>query len=309
MMSTLPRIYAPRRILNTYRLKRKSSVLAVDIRADLGFFAQLNWCLYILAYCEQYELIPRIRLIGGNYAEEEGHDWLHDFLVERDEAEFSGRIRSSTAHRITHLSIQHIRETQFAIQFAPFMTIEWAHRLFTGQYAIAPLVASYVDTFVEREFASDGVIGLHFRGTDKKCEAQPVEWPSCLRSVVRYAEDHPLMRQVFISSDDPKFVEWFAQEAKGTLSVISHGDEERSRDSQPVHTNRTGSGHRKGFEALVNCLLLSRCTALIRTASFLSGWSSIFNPSLPITLLNEPYEHTRWFPDRELIQKSDNRYR
>jgi hypothetical protein len=40
--------------------------------------------------------------------------------------------------------------------------------------------------------------------------------------------------------------------------------------------------YRKGEEALINCLLLSRCCALIRTTSFLSAWASIFNPALPI---------------------------
>jgi hypothetical protein len=189
------------------------------------------------------------------------------------------------------------------------MTIEWAHRLFGTYYNVKPAIASYVDEFVSREFSTSGVIGVHYRGTDKKSEADPVDWPRCFQSVTKLAADHPEIRKVFLSSDDPLFIDWFVKKGKGTFSVVVHPDEERSRDAQPVHINPAGNAHRKGFEALVNCLLLSRCTALIRTASFLSGWSSVFNPLLPITLLNEPFAHVRWFPDRELIQRSDNRYR
>jgi hypothetical protein len=51
----------------------------------------------------------------------------------------------------------------------------------------------------------------------------------------------------------------------------------------------------------VNSLLLSRCHVLMRTASFLSAWSSIFNPALPVVMLNRPIDGKLWFPDREIL--------
>ena len=306
-MVHFPRLHTPRRMLNELRLNQRSDRLAIEIHSDLGFFAQLNWCLYILAYCEQQCLSPRIRLTGASYAECSGQDWFHEFFEENP----GDRTRNNAPGRVhpKSLKIHHIQETSFATRYAASMTIEWAHRLFHAYYRIHPAVASHVDHFVDREFAGDDVIGLHFRGTDKKMEAKPVDWSRCFLSATKFAAHHPSVKKVFVSSDDGAFIDWFAREAQGTFSVIVHPDEERSRDARPVHTNPVGSGHRKGFEALVNCLLLSRCTALIRTASFLSGWSSVFNPLLPITLLNEPYLHVRWFPDRELLTRSDNRYR
>jgi hypothetical protein len=310
MILSLPRLQTPLRMLNELRLSGEMSSLAVEIDSGLGFFAQLNWCLYILAYCEEHELRPRIRLTGTSYAETPNRDWFHEFFEEIEENEITATVRWTTGdEQETSLYVRHINETNFASLYAPSMTIEWAHQLFTTRYGIQPQIESYVNEFVAREFAESGTLGLHFRGTDKKTEAKPVDWPRCFRSVIKYATDHPDVRSVFISSDDPHFIDWFAQEAEGMLTVISHPDEERSRDGRAVHVGRMGNGRRKGFEALVNCLLLSRCIALIRTASFLSGWSSVFNPNLPITLLNEPYEQTRWFPDRELILRSDNRYR
>ncbi len=302
-MAHFPRLQAPLRVMNELRLNRQFDALAVEINASLGFFAQLNWCLYILAYCEQHDLHPSLRLTGTQYSDIPNHDWLHDFFEDALEPASKSGVRTSS------LSIRHIHETRFAAQYAPSMTIEWAHRLITTYYRVKPDIESYVTEFATREFGEGGAIGLHFRGTDKRLEAEPVDWASCFRAVTKLAADQPHVRKVFVSSDDPQFIEWFTRQAAGTFSVIVHPDEERSRDAQAIHTNPAGSGHRKGFEALVNCLLLSRCTALIRTASFLSGWSSIFNPLLRITLLNEPYAHVRWFPDRELLHRSDNRYR
>ena len=304
-MAHFPRLQAPRRMLNELRLSSRSDRLIVEIDSQLGFFAQLNWCLYVLAYCEQRKLGPQIRLTGAGYAEEPGRDWFGDFFAENAGIanDADGRVHPK------FLKIRHIQETSFAARYAASMTIEWAHRLFHAHYRVHPVIASYVDGFVQSEFAGSDVLGLHFRGTDKKMEAKPVDWSRCFHATTKFAADHPAVKKIFVSSDDPAFIEWFTRQATGTFSVIVHPDHERSRNALPVHTNPSGSGKRKGFEALVNCLLLSRCSALIRTASFLSGWSSIFNPLLPITLLNEPYAHVCWFPDRELVRLSDNRYR
>ena len=51
----------------------------------------------------------------------------------------------------------------------------------------------------------------------------------------------------------------------------------------------------------MNCLILSRCAALLKTASILSGWSKLFNPALPVVMLNRPPEENLWFPERVLV--------
>jgi Nodulation protein Z (NodZ) len=301
-----PRFRPLWRVVNEFRLQGRAGKWPIELDANNGFFAQLNWCVYLLAYCEEQKRVPALRLTSWMYSDLPNHDWFHDYFEDVYTAASSAVLRNP--QRLRPLRITHIQETD-AAKFASTMSIREAHRLFTTHFRIRANIQSYVDDFVSREFAGDGVIGLHFRGTDKKSEAEPVEWPRCFRSVMKLAEDRPELKKVFISSDDAKFIEWFAKQADGTLSVIAHSDKERSWDGQPIHYNPQGNKYQKGFEALVNCLLLSRCTALIRTASFLSGWSSIFNPSLPITLLNEPIESKLWFPDSECIKRSDNRYR
>jgi hypothetical protein len=68
------------------------------------------------------------------------------------------------------------------------------------------------------------------------------------------------------------------------------------------------SNYKKGEGALIDCLLLSRCNTLIRTTSFLSAWASIFNPKLPIVLVNRPYPNKFWFPESALAPRSMDEY-
>jgi hypothetical protein len=302
-----PRLQPVRRLVNSLRLLQRTDVLGFEIHAQwIGFFAQLTWCLYFLAYCEKRKRNPFLRLTGTMYGDNPQYDWFHDYFEETNAV--TARYAYSDVSKLKIIRVFDIADTQLPFTYHPSMTIEWAHRLFTTYYRVKQTVAAYVDDFVARQFAG-GVIGVHFRGTDKKAEASPVDWPGCFSSVMKLAADHPELRKAFLSSDDPGFIQWFAANAKGTLSVIFHNDLERSRGDKPIHMNPLGDPRRKGFEAVVNCLLLSRCSFLIRSASFLSAWSSIFNPALPITLLNEPFADKCWFPDRDLLRRSDNRYR
>jgi hypothetical protein len=45
---------------------------------------------------------------------------------------------------------------------------------------------------------------------------------------------------------------------------------------------------------------LSRCGYLVKTPSYLSAWSRIFNPSLPVKLVSPPRPDAFWFPDSRL---------
>jgi hypothetical protein len=238
------------------RLVRCPSKL-IPPRSD--FFAQLTWRLYLLGFCEDRQMNPVIRLTGSIYTDTPNHDWFHDFFEDINSIALSGG--NSNRIRPRPLIVKHIDETSLSGRHHPTLTLEEAHRLFTNNFRVKENIQSYIDNFIATEFAGDGVIGLHFRGTDKKWEAQPVEWPRCFQSVIKLAEDRPEVKKVFIASDETEFIDWFAKQANGSLSVVVHPDEERSREGKPVRLNLAGNHYRKGFEALVNCLLLSRCTA------------------------------------------------
>ena len=64
-------------------------------------------------------------------------------------------------------------------------------------------------------------------------------------------------------------------------------DIRRSSDGRPLH-KAPGNGYRKGEAAMIDCLLLARCSHLVRTDSDLGLFSTFFNPDLPVTMLGKP---------------------
>ena len=60
----------------------------------------------------------------------------------------------------------------------------------------------------------------------------------------------------------------------------------RSSDGRPIDVVNEDRNHKKGVDAVIDCILLSRCQVLIRTSSNLSLCSTLFAPEMPVILLN-----------------------
>ena len=169
---------------------------------------------------------------------------------------------------------------------------------------VRPEITEKVESFVAANMAGRNVLGIHFRGTDKTLEAPRVDREVIKQTVRRFLEKNIYIDCLFVASDEASFI-LYIRDAFPALPVVSHDDMFRSTTTQNFYQQDLGEGnYRKGEEALINCLLLSRCSGLIRTTSFLSAWASIFNPALPIVLLNAPYAKSLWYPEKLLIPRS-----
>lgn len=281
--------------------RNNCGIFAVDIKARVGFFAQLNWCLYVFAHCERYNLKPAVVLSSPFYARHEGDNWLDyyfdpPFLSEEDRGLLAnGRVKVSHISRIGQLGLPK--------NYGQKMTLENANRLFYKNLSIKDDIQDYVRSFVSAHFEKRRVVGLHYRGTDKIMEAQAVSYDHVRRVLVTYLDANPQVNAVFVASDEEGFILKIRKEFK-RVEVICHDDLHRSRDGAAIHTRPDGDPSVKGREALVNCLLLSKCDTLIRTSSFLSGWSSVLNPALPVIMLNRPFDKKLWFPDAVIIKSA-----
>ena len=282
------------------RLRGTDGWLAVRIDARIGFFAQMNWALMILAHCDEHELQPYIELTGPFYADRPGENWFGHFfeLTGYDE----GRARVARGE-LPLCSITELSQLGLSPCYERDMTLERANALWGRYTRIESGIASHVESFAAQHFAGREVLGVHYRGTDKSSEAPRLGWDICVHAVKQQMAAQPDLNTVFVASDEAAFVDYIGR-AFADTNVVSHDDRTRSTDGSAVHVQPTEGGNRlKGQEALVNALLLARCATLIRSASFLSGWASVFNPALPVALLNRPYESTLWFPDREVIKR------
>jgi len=273
---------------------------AVDICARIGLFAQLNWVLFVLEHCQRHALRPYVRLSSPYYCTaEHGMNWLDYFFELRNLSEADRNRVESGQCRVSHISSI---EQLGLPDYEHGMQLNRAHDLLNRYLAPRPSLLDYVDDFVRSRFGDGRVIGLHYRGTDKAAEAPPVAPAAAIAAVHDYANTHPECRAVFVASDDAEFIREASSSLK-PLEVVTHDDVHRSTDGRPVHSEaHVGDRYLKAKEALVNCMLLSRCATLVRTSSFLSGWASVLNPDLPVVMLNSPYRDKTWFPDREIIR-------
>ncbi|MDP3719153.1 MAG: nodulation protein NodZ [Acidobacteriota bacterium] len=145
-------------------------------------------------------------------------------------------------------------------------------------------VNDIVDNFIGQHWTGHHVIGVHYRGTDKSDDARRVPYEE-VASVV-----HEAMRRagtercrVFLATDEQAFVDFMRTRFSAQLC---YREMFRSIDGRPIDVVNSDGNHRKGLDAVVDCLLLSRSHTLIRTASNLSLCATLFNPRVPDMLLN-----------------------
>jgi hypothetical protein len=133
------------------------------------------------------------------------------------------------------------------------------------------------DAFVERHFKDHFVIGVHFRGTDKEREAPRVPPKMVIEEIQRAVSQLKTDRfKIFVATDEQPFLDEVQRLFKDRLIFIPAY---RSLDEYPVHFSNKNQ-YKMGEEAILDCLLLSECNMLIRTASNLSFCSSFFNPAI-----------------------------
>lgn len=295
--SIIPNYLRQRRKLWTIRFRQRGNdgVFAIHFARGSGFFAHVTWCTYILSYCHDRGLIPHITSGNPKYTDpERGPDFIAYFF------EIPGQARAR-ARPIESATIRKIEEIGLPTYCIAGLTLERASMLRARYMPIRAEIVDEVERFAGEHFVPGRVLGVHYRGTDKQAEAPPVSRERCRDAIRAYLAQHPEVERIFAASDEASFIR-FIEEEFPSLPVVSCDDRRSEGDVAIHHTDMGHGNYDKGRQALVNCLLLSRCDALIRTASSLSGWASVFNPKLPVYMLNQPYPQNLWFPDSRVVR-------
>jgi hypothetical protein len=288
-----------RRLSWVMRIWANGGVCSVEFDMQYGFFAHMTHCLYILTYCERRGFVPEIRFKSDNYCDPyKGPNWLnHYFYLPRQ------MTAEEVARRVRYTKkIYETEDMEHLFQIG--MSIEGGARTLHSYLRLKPHITQKVEDFWTALGVDGPVIGLHFRGTDKSREAPRVPWQHCLTIVEDYIRNHKTVQAVFVASDEQEFID-FAKNSIRRVPVYCNDDYYRSNDDRAIHLGLKCGGYEKGEDALVNVLLLAKCSILIRTTSTFSAWASIFNPNLKVILLNKPYPNNLWFPESEILRRPD----
>lgn len=136
-----------------------------------------------------------------------------------------------------------------------------------------------IEEFYIENFKGKYTISIHLRGTDKWTEVPPIPLADIFAEANKYVPC-----QFFIATDEESIL----GEAKKMLQgkVISYNStrlEGAQTLSVGVHNATHGTQINRAYlgeEALIDCILLSRCDLLIHTWSNLSITALLFNPDM-----------------------------
>jgi hypothetical protein len=265
---------------------------------NVGMFASFNWILFVGLYCEKFHINNFLisypdKIYRNSFSR--NSNWIEGILIPRN----SERPRK----RKVRISISSIRSLPGIRTETLNLDLIKANQIFYSLFDISEKVLQSVSDFMKREI-TNSYLAIHLRGTDKQKEAELVpvsKYVETLANLIDRSQKNVI--DVFVASDEKGLIEEISIEINRQFpncKVLSQKGILRSLDGKPIHLGgnaSTRTDHDIAIEALTEALILSKSSILIRNASFLSGWASIFNPNLNVVMLNAPDESKNWFPD------------
>ncbi len=261
-----------------YRATSGLSLIMGDRQA--GFFSLVFQVLGAVAFCRMQGHNLRLKFDQGYYYDSDlGGSWwdyyfdTSNFLFSDNDSSPIWVSESSALGQFTYLGRD----------FHPLS----ANKILSC-FGVKDHIREKVTCYYQRNFQDREVIGLHYRGTDK-VEGQGQE---AIRVPYEYIYDsvlpHCKRAFIFVATDEAGFLEYMNKRFAGR--ILSY-DAIRSFNGEPIHTTSQSRSlaYRAGEEALIDCLLLSKCKLLLRTDSNLSLASTYFSPQLNTINLSEKY--------------------
>lgn len=271
------------------RKNLKNNFFAIEINNNMGMGAKLVWVLEILAFCDEKNLNPIFKFTHPEDKQKE--DTFGYYFEIRNQSKKSIGLQFAKMKSFTDLNLN------FQWNYHGKLNLEFADQLIKKYLLIKPNILDEVNQFESTYFKSKTILGVHYRGTDKKSETNIISYQKVERNIALYIEKHPVTNCIFVSSDDNNFIDYIVKSSI-TCPIIYNNDSFRSSNNLPVHLAQNNL-YEINKDAIINCLLLSKCTTLMKTASILSDWSKLFNPNLQLILLSKPYEKYKFFPGKE----------
>ena len=283
-------IYIP--LLVKYRSRK--GVLAINLDSDwLGLGARIVKTIELLMYAENNGLTLYLQF--GYQKKKDTFDYFKDL--------FDVKINNKKAtNEIKFTHIRDVGELKLKENYNELLTINLANTLFNKHLQIKKNIINETENFYNINFKNSRILGFHYRGTDKTGEAPKVDL-STVYNLIQNKIESDKYDKLFISTDEESCIEYFTTKNL-PIEILWRNDIYRSKDGNQFHRNQSNDMSVINQEALINCLLLSRCDLLIKTASILSDCSKIFNPNLEMLILNEPHSsNLTWWPATELNPK------
>jgi hypothetical protein len=276
------------------------------LRAEFhGLFSEFHSVLGGLVYARQHgSPAVRVDYRSGLYVEPaRGSNWW-EYFFERarmvldparddpyNEVRLDGRLDKYGRHGGFSDVVQGTTPYLYPLTYG--VSRRELHDLIATHVAIRSDILEEVQRLASSLFESGAyIVGVHYRGTDAtrgwkglftNYRSAPVPYGSYVSETARViAAASPDRYRVFVATDEADFLSRMRAEF-GNRVVAYDGSPRVAAGGQAVHLDRTlpVSPYQKGRSALVDALLLSKTSYLVKGRSNLSDASLAFNPNLP----------------------------
>lgn len=264
-------------------------VFPIDISRNIGIGAKLIWCLEILLYCKEHNLKPYFKITDNDSKDPD--DFFGKFFI----SEPPLNIKFIKMHTISQLNLNK--------NYNKCLNLKNANALIKEYIIPRSEINIEIEKFIQCNFENKEILGVHYRGTDKIEEAPFVSYKKTFAVISKCLEANPNLSKIFITTDNNDFIEFMKNSSLSNL-LCYHNDSYRSNDGIAIHKNNDLNKFNINKDAIINMLILSHCSFIIKSASILSSLSILFNPTIPYVMLNKPYDKNLWFPENILINNN-----
>ncbi len=140
-----------------------------------------------------------------------------------------------------------------------------------------------VDSFVAENYSGAIVLGVHYRGTDKRTEARRVSYEEMATRIEQKIEIVGADK-IFVATDEEGFLNYLLEIFPGKV-CYNRGVTRSLDEFSPLHVSPKCGVYEMGKNTIVDCILLSRTDFLLKTESNLSDCSIYFNENLPYEVI------------------------
>lgn len=268
-----------------YLLFTSNSLFALSYKLTLedyhaGFFSTFHLVLGTLDFYERSQdadaIIIDFENFGFYYDPKHGPNWWSYY--------FDTSIIGSISNHESKFSLR--EKGAMSLYAGLVMSRERGYELIQKYMPLKPYLEEKINSFVKKNFQGNYVIGVHYRGTDKANEAPHYSFiVNLIKQEIISRKDHNLEApiKIFVATDDQMFLN---EMQKNFPEKVLYSDAARSNNGQPVHYQSSVDAFKKGEEAILDCILLSKCSKLYKPESNLSNASMKFNPTIPVIEVN-----------------------
>lgn len=266
--------------LLTTTLCSENYLYLTDRSYGAGMFSVFNSVIGCLDYYENSKapgMVVNFEKNGTYYDSSRGQNWWEYYF----EPINVGKKNDGNIKRIAEREM-----CEFSLYAQHHMSRYRANELIQRYVRLKPHITKQIDSYVSHNFKKSYVIGVHYRATDNRIDTILVPYDDMYDYIKTAIDKAPRSNiKVFIATDDAHFLNFINN--KLSKYVIARESTIRSFTAQGVHLSNVGTPYKRGEDALIDCVLLSKCDILLKTESNLSDSSLMFNPRMPMVYLTK----------------------